>query len=138
MLTARVHLDTVTDENGPLKVMPGSHRFGKSLGDDAGAVPQAIFAQRGDVLLMRPPLVHASGKSQVPTKRHRRVLHLEFAAVRDLTDGFAWRDFVPARRSRCATCPFQSSRSNSRSICRAGGGPALWTNVNVPSRRIEK
>jgi hypothetical protein len=94
MLTARVHLDSVTDENGPLKVLPGSHRFGKSLGDDDGAVPQAIHVERGDVLLMRPLLVHASGKSQVPTKRHRRVLHLEFAAVRHLPDGFAWHDFV--------------------------------------------
>lgn len=26
MLTARIHLDEVTDENGPLKVIPGSHR----------------------------------------------------------------------------------------------------------------
>jgi len=94
MLTVRVHLDTVTDENGPLKVLPGSHRFGKCHGDDAGAVPQAILVERGDVLLMRPLLVHASGKSQVPTDRHRRVLHLEFAAVRQLPDGFTWHDFL--------------------------------------------
>src|SRR5262249_276817 len=31
MLTARIHLDDVTDENGPLKVVPGSHRLGKSM-----------------------------------------------------------------------------------------------------------
>src|SRR5262249_51656290 len=31
MLTARVHLDDVTEENGPLKVVPGSHKSGKEL-----------------------------------------------------------------------------------------------------------
>src|SRR6266404_493411 len=30
MLTARIHLDDVTAENGPLKVIPGSHRLGKT------------------------------------------------------------------------------------------------------------
>ena len=32
MLTARLHLDEVTDENGPLRVLPGSHRDGKESG----------------------------------------------------------------------------------------------------------
>ena len=31
MLTARLHLDSVTDENGPLKVIPGSHNSGTTL-----------------------------------------------------------------------------------------------------------
>ena len=31
MLTARIHLDPVDDTNGPLKVVPGSHRDGKAL-----------------------------------------------------------------------------------------------------------
>ena len=31
MLTARLHLDDATAENGPLKVVPGSHRTGKAL-----------------------------------------------------------------------------------------------------------
>src|SRR5262249_35737223 len=31
MLTARLHLDEATPENGPLKVVPGSHRTGKAL-----------------------------------------------------------------------------------------------------------
>ncbi|HZU37461.1 MAG TPA: phytanoyl-CoA dioxygenase family protein [Gemmataceae bacterium] len=29
MVTVRIHLDDVTEENGPLKVLPGSHRTGK-------------------------------------------------------------------------------------------------------------
>ncbi len=94
MLTARIHLDEVTDENGPLKVIPGSHRTGKELTLDL-APPRVIHAVAGDVLLMRPLLAHCSGKSAPDTPRHRRILHLECAASPELPDGFEWHDFVP-------------------------------------------
>ena len=93
MLTARIHLDEVTDENGPLKVVPGSHLTGKSM-PSGDAAPAAILAQAGDVLLMRPLLAHASGNSHPETRRHRRILHLEFAATEALPDGYAWHDYV--------------------------------------------
>ena len=49
MLTARVHLDAVTMHNGPLQVVPGSHRL------DAAPLPvERILCSAGDVLLMRP------------------------------------------------------------------------------------
>jgi ectoine hydroxylase-related dioxygenase (phytanoyl-CoA dioxygenase family) len=35
MLTARVHLDAATEENGALQVVPGSHRAGKALSLDS-------------------------------------------------------------------------------------------------------
>ncbi len=95
MLTARIHLDDVTEANGPLKVVPGSHRSGKALLLDETA-PHPILAGRGDVLLMRPLLAHSSGNAHAGTRRHRRVLHLEFAGRRDLPDGYAWHDFLPA------------------------------------------
>jgi hypothetical protein len=94
MLTARVHLDDATEENGPLKVVPGSHRAGKALALDA-APPRLLLANRGDVLLIRPLVAHCSGKSHPDTDRHRRILHLEFAAAPDLPDGYAWHDFRP-------------------------------------------
>lgn len=94
MLTARIHLDDATEENGPLKVVPGSHRTGKALTLDL-APPVRVLANRGDVLLMRPLLAHCSGKSHPETMRHRRILHLEFAATSDLPDGYAWHDFLP-------------------------------------------
>src|SRR5262249_53166231 len=83
MLTARIHLDDVCDENGPLKVVPGSHRSGKelALGETP---PQTILARRGDVLLIRPLVAHASSASHPDTRRHRRILHLEFASAPDL------------------------------------------------------
>ena len=98
MLTARIHLDPATDENGPLKVIPGSHASGKtlSLGETP---PQTILAAAGDVLLMRPLLAHSSGNSHPETRRHRRILHLEFAAQEQLPDGYAWHDFVASSLS---------------------------------------
>ena len=90
MLTLRLHLDDMTDDNGPLRVMPGSHRSPSGNG-----VPATILGQRGDALLMRPLLSHCSNKSSAATRQHRRVLHYEFAAVEQLPDGYAWHDFVP-------------------------------------------
>lgn len=93
MLTARVHLDDVTEENGPLKVVPGSHRTGKEprLGD---VPPESVLVRRGDVLLIRPLVAHSSGRSHPGTQRHRRILHLEFAAAPELPDGYEWHDFI--------------------------------------------
>ena len=92
MLTLRLHLDQVTNENGPLRVVPGSHESSTSLGQ--GLDRQVfIFAEAGDVLAMRPLISHASGPSQPGTTRHRRILHLEFAASAELPDGVQWHDF---------------------------------------------
>ncbi len=88
MLTLRIHLDDLTDANGPLKVIPGSHR-----GDESGA-PVTILGQRGDVMLMRPLLSHCSNKSHATTTRHRRILHYEFAGVQELPDEYVWHDFL--------------------------------------------
>jgi hypothetical protein len=87
MLTLRIHLDDITEENGPLKVIPGSHR-GVETQD-----PHTIFSQAGDVLLMRPLVSHCSIRSHADTSRHRRILHLEFAGTPLLADGYEWHDF---------------------------------------------
>jgi hypothetical protein len=96
MLTARIHLDDVTDQNGPLQVLPGSHRTGKEIRFD-NTVPRSILLRAGDVLLMRPLLAHNSVNAEPGTRRHRRIVHLEFAAGADLPDGYAWHDFLPGR-----------------------------------------
>lgn len=88
MVTMRIHLDDITDENGPLKVIPGSHRGVESQ------APRTIFALAGDVLLMRPLVSHCSNRSHPDTTRHRRILHLEFAGTPMLPDGYAWHDFL--------------------------------------------
>jgi hypothetical protein len=109
MATVRIHLDDVTEENGPLKVIPGSHHTGKELrlGDTA---PESILCRRGDVLVMRPLLAHSSGHSNAKTSRHRRIVHLEFAGSTGLPDGYCWYDFrpgpvVPVRASAIGYMP---------------------------------
>ena len=89
MLTLRLHLDDMTAENGPLQVLPGSHR-----GVSADRPPFTILGQRGDVLLMRPLLSHSSNVSLPETTQHRRILHYEFSGIGTLPDGFAWHDFI--------------------------------------------
>jgi hypothetical protein len=93
MLTARIHLDAVTAENGPLKVVPGSHRSGKALVLEGSEV-RTLYAEAGDVLVIRPLVAHCSNRSVADTTRHRRILHLEFSGSARLPDGFAWHDFV--------------------------------------------
>ena len=93
MLTLRIHLDDVTDENGPLEVIPQSHLSGKS-NLVSTAEPVKIKCSTGDTLAMRPLLSHASGSSDLGTKLHRRILHLEFASTECLPDHFQWFDFI--------------------------------------------
>jgi Phytanoyl-CoA dioxygenase (PhyH) len=96
MLTARLHLDDVTDENGPLRVLPGSHRDKSAAGS---AVETRIHCRRGDALLMRPLLSHSSGHSLDGTTRHRRVFHLEFSGVLNLPDGYRWHTYISTESS---------------------------------------
>jgi len=89
MLTLRIHLDQVTDENGPLEVIPGSHKNGKQS-DASDVSSQKILVDAGGVLAMRPLVSHASGSSTIGTHRHRRILHFEFSGDPALPDGYQW------------------------------------------------
>jgi hypothetical protein len=93
MVTLRLHLDDCGADAGPLRVKPGSHLDGRL--DPARAqnwVEQApeqrCVAARGDVLVFKPLLLHASSSSAA--HQHRRVLQLEFASA-DLPNGLEWR-----------------------------------------------
>jgi hypothetical protein len=92
MLTARIHLDDVTSDNGPLRVIPGSHRF-YSTGEDESRDPVSILCRAGDVLLMRPLLTHSSGHSRPEAGRHRRIIHLECAMSPELPGAYKWHDY---------------------------------------------
>jgi ectoine hydroxylase-related dioxygenase (phytanoyl-CoA dioxygenase family) len=83
MLTIRVHLDDCDATRGPLRVLPGSHARGRLDAAEIRRwldhVPQATcVVPRGGALLMRPLILHASSPAEDP--RHRRVIHLEYAA----------------------------------------------------------
>lgn len=92
MLAVRIHLDDCGLDNGPLRVSPGTHRHGlieksqmRRQVEDHGET--VCPCQVGDVLIMRPLLLHASSASVAPC--HRRVVHIEYAAC-DLPFGLEW------------------------------------------------
>jgi ectoine hydroxylase-related dioxygenase (phytanoyl-CoA dioxygenase family) len=92
MLTVRIHLDDCGSSNGALLIVPGSHRRGILAECDIDATAceaQSVVceANAGDALLMRPLVLHASKKAATP--RHRRIIHLEFAAE-PLPGGLSW------------------------------------------------
>lgn len=81
MVSARIHLDDCGENNGPLRMSPGTHRLGII---DKALVPSIVKKHgevvctcgAGAVLLMKPLLLHASSKSESPS--HRRVVHIEY------------------------------------------------------------
>ncbi len=94
MLTVRLHLDDADETNGALRVLSGSHRSGRLSADEIQTLRAAqpdhrCTAAAGDALLMRPLLLHSSGRSTSP--RQRRVLHIEYAAF-ELPSGLAWHE----------------------------------------------
>jgi len=90
LLAVRVHLDQCPEKNGALEVVPGSHqnRLSEAAVDmiDEGAF-ELCPAGPGDVLLMRPLLVHRSRAAELP--RRRRVLHVVYSSAR-LPAGLEW------------------------------------------------
>lgn len=82
LITLRVHLDPCAPENGPLRVIPGSHQNGVLTDNEIGTITKTqasaeCVVPAGGVLLMKPLIIHASSKSK--SKTPRRVLHIEYA-----------------------------------------------------------
>lgn len=82
MFTLRLHIDDCGPENGPLKVVPGSHKLGRIPAQDVLRLgtsdePLVCTARAGDIVAMKALTVHASSPAGKPG--HRRVLHLDFA-----------------------------------------------------------
>lgn len=96
MVAVRVHLDDCGEDNGPVRVLAGSHRQGRlSSSNIPGwlerSAPVDCLVPRRGLLVMRPLLLHASSPARVPA--HRRVIHLEFAA-QPLPGGLEWHASV--------------------------------------------
>lgn len=93
LVAVRVHLDDSTEANGPLRVVPGSHRLGRIAAHEVAAYRRrlgevACIAPRRSLIAMRPLLLHASSKST--SAASRRVLHYVFAP-RELPWGLRWK-----------------------------------------------
>jgi ectoine hydroxylase-related dioxygenase (phytanoyl-CoA dioxygenase family) len=90
VVALRLHLDDSTSENGPLRVLPGTHILGV-LSEDAihqlstRTTAVDCLVPRGGILVMRPMIIHASSKSC--SAMPRRVLHIEYAVSASVADG---------------------------------------------------
>jgi hypothetical protein len=93
LVAVRLHLDACGPQDGPLRVLPGSHTAGVRPEDASTAADGAVIctAPRGSALLMRPLLLHAS--SRASGHGLRRVLHLLFAPPA-LPHGLRWHHAV--------------------------------------------
>ena len=92
IVTIRIHLDTTRKENGCLKIIPGSHKFGLLTQNHireivTGELPYFCECDKYAALIMRPHILHASSKSLKP--ENRRVLHFEFSNWQ-LPKGINW------------------------------------------------
>jgi acyl carrier protein/ectoine hydroxylase-related dioxygenase (phytanoyl-CoA dioxygenase family) len=94
IVSLRIHLDNCPPENGPIKFIAGSHRCGiLSSAEIANwretRTAVSCSANRGDVIVMRPLVLHSSSQATLPN--HRRVLHIEYVGA-ELPSGLKWAE----------------------------------------------
>lgn len=93
LVAVRLHLDDCGAEDGPLRVVPGSHRSGLLADADIACWRQEkgesiCEAHAGDALVLSPLLLHASSKAAGSSRR--RVLHFVFGP-RQPGHSLTWR-----------------------------------------------
>ena len=96
MLAVRVHLDVCGPDNGPVRVIDGSHRHGRLSATQIdmlrrSEVERDCLAEQGAILAFRPLILHASAPATAPA--HRRVVHIEYAAA-ELPAPLEWYERV--------------------------------------------
>ncbi|HEU4578504.1 MAG TPA: phytanoyl-CoA dioxygenase family protein [Polyangiaceae bacterium] len=81
LVALRVHFDDACTESGGLAIVDGSHASGRLADAEIRNIPLDAFrpydCRAGDVLLMKPLVVHRSGRST--SGASRRVLHVLYA-----------------------------------------------------------
>jgi hypothetical protein len=76
----RIHLDETDENNGALKVIPGSHVkkiYRPETIDWTEEKETSCSVQQGGIMLMKPLLLHSSGRTI--NNKKRRVIHIEFS-----------------------------------------------------------
>ncbi|AYL96325.1 phytanoyl-CoA dioxygenase family protein [Mucilaginibacter celer] len=90
--TIRIHLDDTDEGNGALKVIPGSHLRGINRPENVdyeNSTPVSCNVQAGGMMIMKPLLMHASGRTI--NYKKRRVVHIEFSKA-ELPAGMLWAE----------------------------------------------
>ena len=96
LVAIRVHIDDCGANDGPLRVVPGSHMLGRVPANLTGSARSKsaevdCITTRGSVLAMRPLLLHSSSKANGSSRR--RILHFLYGP-RSLPHGLQWRSAV--------------------------------------------
>lgn len=95
MLTIRIHLDECHEFNGPMWMIPGTHRSGYLDKEEIEHISRKTKKvcgtfPRGGILLFHPLLLHYSPLSQSPD--NRRVLQIEYANRSLLNASLQWHE----------------------------------------------
>ena len=90
VIALRLHLDDSRADNGPLRVLPGTHALGLLSETEIGSLTQEIrpvdcLVPAGGVVAIRALILHASSKAE--SDLPRRVLHIEYADSLTIGDG---------------------------------------------------
>jgi ectoine hydroxylase-related dioxygenase (phytanoyl-CoA dioxygenase family) len=90
VVALRLHFDDSREDNGPLRVLPGTHALGVLSEADTERLVREIppvdcLACSGGIVAMRPLILHASSKAE--TDHPRRVLHIEYVDSLEVDDG---------------------------------------------------
>jgi ectoine hydroxylase-related dioxygenase (phytanoyl-CoA dioxygenase family) len=80
VVALRLHLDNSNEDNGPLRVLPGTQNRGVLTDEEIHLLSEEVAPAEccvgvGGVVLMRPLVIHASSKAV--SSAPRRVLHIE-------------------------------------------------------------
>mgnify|MGYP000041115543 CR=1 FL=1 len=94
VVALRLHLDDSRPDNGPLRVLPGTHMLGVLMESDIARLTTEVPAvdctvPAGGVVAMCPLIIHASSKAE--SDLPRRVLQIEYARSLDLGDDLKLR-----------------------------------------------
>lgn len=97
IFTIRIHLDDTNENNGALKVIPGSHVKGvyrPETIDWASESEKVCDVPLGGIMIMKPLLLHSSGRAT--NFKRRRFIHIEFAD-KELPRGMQWAEVFMIR-----------------------------------------
>lgn len=90
-ITVRIHLDDTNADNGALNIIPGSHRNGIIRPETADlSTSVSCPVPKGGIMLMKPLLLHASGRTT--NHERRRVIHIEFSR-QALPESLQWAEY---------------------------------------------
>lgn len=92
------YLDAASDENGALRIIPGSHKSELSICDLQKMEYQSLDMEAGDVLIHNLKIAHSSG--ELTTFPQRRVVYFEFMSSSELLQEHIYPEsFVELRTS---------------------------------------